>query len=151
MPLIGRGNIDEAISDLVQGTNDKLTSIVSKGLVDVVVITPTHFKDGGRLQGAWNLSIDSPDESSGNGKGAGHSLASIAKMPNFILGKVIYFTNPMPYANIVEYGGYPNPPESGTWTGEKYEKLSSGGYSRQAPSGMARTNINKMQSKIKAL
>jgi len=151
MPLIGRDRVEAAIENEVSKVNNQVKAIIIKGFTATVLATPTHFKDGGRLQGAWNMSVASPDYSMSNGTGAGHGIASIAKMPKLVLGKKVYLTNPMPYADVVEYGGYPNPPENGTWTGEQYEKLSNGGYSKQAPSGMARINVTLMQQKIKAL
>ena len=152
MPLIGRDRVEAAIENEVIKLNKSVSAIVTKGLAAAIVATPSHFKDGGRLQAAWNLSVGSPDyASSGEAKGTAYALAGLSKMPEWVLGKKIYLTNPMPYADVVEYGGYPNPPENGTWTGEKYEKLSSGGYSKQAPTGMARINVTIMQQKIKAL
>ena len=74
-------------------------------------------------------------------------------MPKIVIGKRLFFTNPMPYANVVEYGGYPNPPKMGTNTSEsgtpKFQKLSTGGYSRQAPSGMVRINVKRMRVRLK--
>lgn len=152
MPLIGRDKVDAGITKLVNDTNDELTSIVTKGFTATMIATPTHFEDGGRMQAGWNLSIGSPDLSSnGSAKGSAYSIAGLSKMPSFILGKQVYLSNISGGILEVEYGGYPNPPENGTWTGEKFEKLSEGGYSRQAPEGMARINLIKMQQKIKKL
>lgn len=40
----------------------------------------------------------------------------------------VYIQNNLPYAAVIEYGGYPNPPKKGTKT--------TGGYSKQAPRGV---------------
>lgn len=151
MPLIGRKKVEEEIDALVKETNNKLVGIVTNGFTKTVLATPVHFKDGGRLRGGWNLSIGKENTNTTNSMGSQAALSQLVKMPSIILGKKIFFTNPLPYANLVEYGGYPSPPENGTWTGEQYEVLSSGGFSKQAPSGMARINVTKMQTAIKKL
>lgn len=107
------------------------------------------------MRNSWNLSENRPVgvERSGNAAGTG-SISSVARMPKNVLGKKLYFTNIMPYANIVEYGGYPNPPEVGTNTAGKgqsptFQKLSSGGYSRQAPNGMVRVNALWLRNRLR--
>ena len=51
--------------------------------------------------------------------------------------------NNLPYARVVEYGGYPNPPKSPT--GKTVN-----GFSKLAPAGMVRINIRKLITKIRA-
>lgn len=173
MPLIGRKSLDKALDDTAIKLNNKLIGIYIKGLSDIVVATPVHFKDGGRLRNNWFLTEGKAGGASGalssifswvrravglpstktrgsSASGSG-SFAEIGKMPDIVIGKRIFFTNNLPYANTAEYGGYPNPVETGTWTGNKYQKLSAGGYSRQAPNGMVRINIKKMEARIKKL
>jgi len=152
MPLIGRRKLDRAIEDTIDVLNKKLTGVYIKGLQSIVSRTPVHFKDGGRLKNNWFLTVAQPSTKTRGGSANGSSsLAELGKMPTYVLDKKIYFTNNLPYANTVEYGGYPNPVELGTWTGNKYQKLSAGGYSRQAPNGMVRVNIKKMEARIKKL
>ena len=45
----------------------------------------------------------------------------------------IFITNSLPYIEVLENGGYPNPAKTGDKT--------VGGYSRQAPQGMVRTTL----------
>ena len=52
----------------------------------------------------------------------------------------VYIQNNLPYASVIEFGGYPNPVKRGTrvkkdgkWV---YEIRSSGGFSIQAPTGV---------------
>jgi hypothetical protein len=152
MPLIGRDRLDDAINETVNGLNRKLIGAYIKGLQSIVMQTPVHFKDGGRLKNNWFLTVGQPSSRTRGGASSGSSsLGELGKMPTDILDKKIYFTNNLPYANTVEYGGFPNPVETGTWTGNKYQKLSAGGYSRQAPNGMVRINIKKMEARIKKL
>jgi hypothetical protein len=152
MPLIGRDRLDKAIKETVNILNKKLSVVYIKGLQAIVFATPVHFKDGGRLRNNWFLTVGQPSSKTRGGSTSGSSsLGELGKMPTNILDKKVYFTNNLPYANTIEYGGYPNPAELGTWTGNKYQKLSAGGYSRQAPNGMVRINIKKMEARIKKL
>lgn len=54
----------------------------------------------------------------------------------------IFLTNNLPYAPVVEFGGYPNPPEGG-------KGLTSGGFSRKAPEGMVRINTLRWDQIVK--
>ena len=152
MPLKGREGVEKAIEDTVIVLNKKLSAIYIKGLGDIIRATPVHFDGGGGLKNNWFLTVKSPStKERGGNAGGSSSFAEVGKMPNVVLGKKIYFTNNRPYAIIGEYGGYPNPPKVGTWTGNAYQKLSAGGYSRQAPNGMVRISIKKMKAKVKKL
>jgi hypothetical protein len=149
MPLIGLDKVEKAIDDLVVETNNKVKSIWVQGLSDIITMTPVHFQDGGRLRNNWFLTVNKPSGSTRNGNPRGNaSYSSLGNMPDYVLGKTFYFTNNMPYANVVEYGGYPNNPKYGTWTGSGFQKLSQNGYSKQAPAGMVRINIKKMVNKL---
>lgn len=61
----------------------------------------------------------------------------LAKIPN---GYVI--SNKLPYAHVVEFGLYPNPPKGG-------KGKTKGGYSTQAPQGMVRISIKEVADKWK--
>ena len=152
MPLIGRAKLNKAIDKAVMNINDNLIGIYVQGLRAIITATPVHFKDGGRLKNSWFLTIGQPSTKTRGGNSSGSSsFAEVGKMPDNVLGKKIFFTSNEPHAVINEYGGYQNPVELGTWTGNAYQKLSAGGYSRQAPNGMARINIKKMKAKVKKL
>ena len=58
------------------------------------------------------------------------------------MGETLYFYNNLPYAEVVEYGDYPDPVEKGTYNKQrkKYEIRSAGGFSKLAPEGMVRLN-----------
>lgn len=150
----GMGNALKAIDGMVTGSNETVKKEYIKTLTAIIKQTPVHFKDGGRLRNSWNLSEKSPKgvvrTPSGSGSG---SFSSVARMPKVVIGKKLFFTNPMPYANVVEYGGYPSPVKMGTNTSEggtpQYQKLSAGGYSKQAPNGMVRLNVKRMRTRLK--
>ena len=153
MGLKGLGKVQGAINEMQENMNDKLRAVYLKGLSSVIESTPVHFKDGGRLRNSWSLS-----ESAGAGvkrspnKSGSSSISNLySKMPDWVLGKKLYFINPMPYANVVEYGGYPKAPKKGTKTGSEYQILSRGGYSIQAPEGMVRVNLDFMKLAIRKI
>ena len=163
MPLHGLDNVHKAIQEKIEERNDQLRANYTMALTDMVVGgyggrgTPVHFKDGGRTRNGWFLSVGSPSFRTTvieGGKSAPSSMAQIASMPKNVLGKKIYFTNSSPAILFLEYGGYPKPPKRGTYTGggdDGYQILSINGYSRQAPNGMARFALTKLQNRIKRL
>lgn len=153
MPIEGLQAALDAIDESVGSLNTKVKAVYTQTLQRIVFDTPVHFKDGGRLRNNWFLTHQAPSvQTRGKNKRATAALNGIVKnMPDTVLGKTIYFTNNMPYVNVVEYGGYPNPPKQGTWTGSQYQALSIDGYSRHAASGMVRVNVSKAQKEIRQL
>lgn len=149
MPLIGLEKVTKAIVDIKEDTNDFVKSVWVNGLTDIVTATPVYFDDGGRLRNNWFLTTRAPSKQTrGKNKRGNASYSSIGKMPDYILDKTVYFTNNMDYATVIEYGGYPQNPKYGTWTGSSFQKLSQNGYSKQAPAGMVRINLKKMANKL---
>lgn len=69
---------------------------------------------------------------------------------------VFNITNNSPQARVIEFGGYPNPVANGTRINAAgtrqnpvkpiYEQRSSGGYSKQAPSGVLRINVARVKA-----
>ena len=153
MGLKGLGKVQGAINEMQENINDKLRAVYLDSLSDVIETTPVHFKDGGRLRNSWSLNVSSTTGTKRKAdRGGAASYNNLySKMPDWVLGKKLYFINPMPYANIVEYGGYPKAPKKGTKTGSKYQKLSQNGYSLQAPEGMVRINIDFMKLAIRKI
>lgn len=149
MPLIGLDEVEKAIDNIVLEQNKKVKAIYIQGLSAVITGTPVSFKDGGRLRNNWFLTTEKPSQSKrGSNSRGSASYSSLSKMPDYVLDKTIYFTNNMPYANVVEFGGYVKNPKYGTWTGSGFQKLSQNGYSKQAPAGMVRIQLVKMRNKL---
>jgi hypothetical protein len=99
--------------------------------------------DTGRLCGNWVPSFDTPAyEVSSRGDITG--AATVARMTRAVMSfpmfKSMYMTNSLPYAAVVEYGLYPNPPKSGTKT--------AGGFSKKAPAGMVRITAEEINGII---
>jgi hypothetical protein len=87
--------------------------------------------DKGRFRANWNVSHGAPDTTVTNSTDASRMDREIDKVLTLPVGGVVYMSNSLPYAQKLEYGGYPNPPKNPTGK-------TVGGYSTQAPRGMIR-------------
>lgn len=84
--------------------------------------------DTGRARGNWQTSLGSPKDGEINRDGAGPALAEVAsESAKFGMGKVIYLANGLPYIYRLEFLG----------------------WSKQAPAGMARRNVARIQSIVR--
>jgi len=112
-------NLKGFAEEQVRGTLFALTSRVIKE-------TPV---DTGRLRNNWQSSIGGPlrGELSGADKtGAGAIRRANSTIANLDLGETFYFTNNLPYAARIEFEG----------------------WSKQAPSGMLRVNVERVRAAI---
>jgi len=150
MTLRGAGKVKAAMGKLKESQNDNIRGVYLAGLKSIVQGTPA---DEGRARNNWFLSVGSPsDETTENASRQGvDSIYEATKMPKDILGKVLYFTNNLPYIKTLEYGGFPKLVKKGSYINGQYQKLSKNGYSLQAPKGWVRSTIKKMRRKIKKL
>jgi hypothetical protein len=104
-------------------------AIILKLFSSIIDDTPV---DTGLLRGNWltgakqpkNYQIKTPDKS---GSTAKEKIE--ANLGDF--GDTVYFSNNLPYASVAEYGKWKGPSE----------KVTTDGYSIQAPSGMVRKNV----------
>ncbi len=102
--------------------------------------------DTGRFRANWNVTYNNPGtkttantDRSGEGK-----LAEIkSALLRFPVGNTFWLCNSLPYAMVLEYGQYPNPPKGG-------EGKSAGGFSTQAPSGMVRLTAVEFKDAVNA-
>jgi hypothetical protein len=104
----------------------------------------------GRFRGNWFASQTNPvtttttfTDKSGT-KTAARAATSVLTSSDW---QNLWISNNLPYAQVIEYGGYPNPPKLGSWnkSEQRYEINTIGGYSDQAPSGVVRTNVIRFQ------
>ena len=71
------------------------------------------------------------------------SIARLEKaVAKFKLGQTFFMSNSVPYARVIEFGMYPNPPQNPT--GKTVN-----GFSRQAPQGIVRIAMQKFKARIK--
>lgn len=84
--------------------------------------------DTGRARGNWQTSLGAPKEGEVSRNGDGPALAEVAsETAKFGMGKLIYLANNLPYIYRLEFDA----------------------WSKQAPSGMARKNVARIQSIVR--
>lgn len=109
-----------------------LETVARKSTLDVfkavVLKSPV---DTGRFRANWNVSQGAPDTTVTDSTDKGRAQAEVGKVTALPVGGVTYLSNSLPYAQVLEYGLYPNPPKNPTGK-------TVGGYSTQAPQGMVR-------------
>jgi hypothetical protein len=109
-----------------------LETVARKSTLDVfTAVVKGAPVDTGRLRANMNVSYGGPDISVTNSTDASRGLKEAQKALTLPVGGVTYITNALPYAAVVEYGLYPNPPKNPTGK-------TANGYSIQAPQGMFR-------------
>jgi hypothetical protein len=140
MPLQGLSSVRVAMDKSKSNLNDKLRVVYFKGLRGMIKPTPV---DSGRVRNNWFLTVGAASgltERSASKSGGG-SIRSLSAMPKNILNSKVYFTNNMPYASTLEYGGYSQPGTDKT----------SNGFSIQAPDGWVRKGLQDMRKNIRSL
>lgn len=108
--------------------------------------------DTGRFRANWNLSFNTIDYSVRNttdqtGDAKQSEINALLTAP---VGGIMYFCNSLPYARVLEYGEYPNPPKFGSKKrGEDGVAIHViNGYSMQAPNGMVRVTAQEFVDAI---
>ena len=147
MPIKGMDEVKKMIAKNKKESNIKLYAIFFDGLSEIIKETPV---DKGRVRNSWFLTKGQPFGLPGGrsaDKSGGGSVASLNSMPDKVLNSKIYFANNMPYIEVLEFGGYPNPS-----SGDK----TTGGYSKQltpfnTPKGWVRSNVIRMANKVRSL
>lgn len=109
----------------------KLFSAIIKG-------TPVGEVNGGRLRLNWQVAGATPATGMLDGIDKSGDKA-IANAAEYIFNTAVWYdftmANNLPYAPVVEYGGYP---------GDGPNTV--GGFSKQAPSGMVRVNVARFNT-----
>ena len=124
-----------AQTELMKRVNSVIRREIRRTCKNIIDDTPV---DTGRLKNNWYASnrqvgVRTNKSTDPSGK---NSLARVDKaLKRFKAGQRFSFFNNLPYARVVEFGLYPNPPKNPT--GKTVN-----GFSRQAPSGMLRKNVD---------
>lgn len=94
--------------------------------------------DTGRFRMNWQAAGRSPETGTLIGEDKTGATA-IGRMSSVVVGlkdwSEFTLANNLPYANVIEYGGYPGEGPNTT-----------GGYSKQAPQGVVRVNIKRFNT-----
>jgi len=121
---------NDAAEDTVRGTAIKLWG----------AIVDSSPVDEGRFRANWIASFDDTDSTvESKDKGGDRTKA---KITGSVLSQKDYsqftLTNNLPYGEVIEFGKYGD--------GSK----TSGGYSKQAPQGVVRTNVKRFNSLLES-
>ena len=103
---------------------------------NVIKDTPV---DTGRLRGNWQTTANAPATGTTSAVQKGRDGVATADVMATVTGPGIYYlTNNLPYAETAEYGRW------GTGAGATV-KTTRDGYSVQAPRGMVRQNVKRLE------
>lgn len=124
------GKFEDAVKRWAQHTGKSLENVATASFLDVAggVIRDTPV-DKGQLRANWRVGIDAPATGQldiTDPSGQATQAALINQAPN-IFGRLVYFTNNLPYARRIEYEGY---------------------SSIKASQGMLRININRFNDAV---
>lgn len=144
----------KGLGDQIRDESTKLQNAVNVSLQECSLLMCNAIINGtpvdtGALRANWFPSFESISHETIEYTGAaGAAQVSIDRtqeaIGEFVMGKKFYFTNSLAYAAVVEYGMYPNPPANPGKNADGEEKTI-GGFSRQAPGGMVRINVEKFK------
>lgn len=118
-----------------------LETVARKSTLDVfTAVVKGAPVDTGRLRANMNVSFGAPNTLVTASRDASRADRELEKVETLPVGGITYITNALPYAAVVEYGQYPNPPKMGSKKrGEAGVAVHvRNGYSMQAPQGMFR-------------
>jgi len=134
------------IDVITEDAEQHCKNIISDALQQVTVRSPVD-KGSYRFSHIVSINIEDYSTKQGNGDPVQAAAGTIA---SFKLGDTAYIQNNTPYGDAIEYGGYPDPVQKGTWVkGKGYIKKSAGGFSRQAPNGVYTMAFQYIASKYK--
>ena len=145
------------ISDWVKQTGVDIDQAVRKIEIDlfsrIILKSPV---DTGRFRNNWTCTTAAPSTEVKDAKVAAGQFdrsgnLAIKEMTENVggAGHITFFCNNLPYAWVLEYGGYPIKPKRGSRVkGRGYQIKSAGGYSYQAPHGMVGISMLEIQPLI---
>lgn len=116
------GDVEAYAKKAGSSLDETSRAIVLELFGSVIKDTPV---DTGRAKGNWQTTIGAPASGTVDRLGESEALADVSQQTaSFGAGKVIYLSNNLPYIYRLEYDG----------------------WSQQAPSGMLRKNVARIQS-----
>jgi len=139
--------VDDFILDFRDRSDEVIRSTAIALFGAIIKSSPV---DEGTFRSNWYVTADRPSNQV-NPNASISQGAAIETMATVVSGlpsyKRIILANNLPYAEVIEFGGYPDPVKKGTFVkGKGYVKKSAGGYSKQAPKGVVRTNVLRFRN-----
>lgn len=154
--MIIKGNLGDLVRQRVEQTKQNLEKTVTASIFELTQrVVKRSPVDTGRFRANWLPSARMPrkqiiyDEIKDFNQVANRALPEIIKAVRS--GQSFFLVNNLPYAKVIEYGLYPNPVKLGTKNPKTkvYEIRSTGGFSKQAPSGVVRITVREYQLILK--
>jgi len=142
-------NFKLELNSVIKDFSDKTKAKINKGIRNSLVLTWGDIieqtpVDKGGARGGW-IVADSPSKERGRKskvKGRSYVRKQTAKL-DLLKQRMVLFSN-IPYIRMLEYGGY-----STKNSDKPSSKVTSKGYSKQAPKGMVRRNVMKWKSNLR--
>jgi hypothetical protein len=120
------------LAQLAEKMKADLELVVRKSTLEIFRgVTLKSPVDTGRFRANWNVSYGAVDMTTTTSTEQTRADREVQKALTLPVGGTVYMANSLPYARVLEYGLYPNPPKKPT--GKTVN-----GFSRQAPAGMVR-------------
>lgn len=135
-----QGQIDAFAKKAGLASQTVTRRVVAQVLGGVVEMTPV---DTGHARSNWqvNLGTATAIELPGVDDPIAREAVNIEKIQG---GEKVYIFNNAPYIGALEFGQYPDPPKHGTGK-------TVGGYSTQAPAGMARVTAQRVAAQMNTI
>ena len=126
---------------------------VSESVIDNTLFDTMTPGDPGQAKASWTATIGSPGDSnkSARDKTGSATKSDAAQVAQTNVDKDFFLTSTCDYIEVLEFGGYPNPPKKGTYikpghskdgvSGPGYHVFSNSGFSAKAPAGMVRITV----------
>jgi hypothetical protein len=129
-------DISKFIDKTTKNADAKVRVICLDLLTGIVMKTPV---DTGRARANWQASIGAPTMTQLEtlDKGGEQTISASQDAVSQAPGNVFWITNNLPYIASLEYGLYSDGPKT------------IGGFSRQAPKGMARLTIDEVTRRLR--
>ena len=148
--IISPKRLGSALNEIVREFDHLSQEKANKGIKIAVIktwggiIKMTPVDEGG-ARGNWFIDTKPTRKAGGldKNKGAGYVGSKTSKL-NLLNGKLFLFNN-LPYIKKLEYGGYSTKSAS-----SEGSKVTSKGYSKQAPKGMVRLNLLKWRKNLRS-
>jgi len=132
-------DVSDWIDKATQAPETVIRGTAIKLFKSIIISSPV---DEGTFRANWFVSGATPSNQVNENVGGGYSSDVISRTSRDVEALVnweaITFTNNLPYAGVIEYGGFKG---SGSKT--------VGGYSRQAPQGVVRVNAMRFNELIR--
>ena len=140
----GVQSIEVPIDQLAEIAGESVAKVARKLIAEMFAsVIQKSPRDTGRFAANWNVSLSGPDYSYNWDRTTPDSIREhvIPNMPMNTDTVEAWLSNGLPYAAVLEYGLYPDPPKGGAGK-------TTGGYSTQAPQGMIRVTVAEFQTHL---